>query len=80
MKQNDVKMAFAFSHRFLWDVFVMSYSDLFRVSMDPRVTPVGDKRKKDAVGDERKKELVGDGIKNVIARNMFTCDVAISAK
>ena len=48
-----------------------SYSDSFRVSMDPRVTPVGDKRKK---------EPVGGGIKNVIARSMFTCDVAISAK
>ena len=48
--------------------------------MDPRVTPVGDRREKAPVGGERKKEPVGDGIKNVIARSMFTCDVAISAK
>ena len=71
MKQNDVQMAFAFSHRFLWDVFVMSYSDLFRVSMDLWCKPVDDRREK---------VPVGDGIKNVIARSMFTCDVAISAK
>ena len=52
-------MAFAFSHRFLWDVFVMSYSDLFRASMDLWRKPVGDNKRKSPVGDCIKLSLRG---------------------
>ena len=45
---------------YLDNFFLLSYSDLFRVSMDPRVKPEGDGRKMVPEGDERGRVPEGD--------------------
>ena len=50
------------------DSYKQSYSDLFRVSIDPRVKPVGDRKESVPEGDERGRKSEGDNFYKVMPR------------